>query len=1326
MRTSRTVIAILVIFLLSFGLKTGPAFSADQAFLGAVRELSGVVSPSGTFSAPPVAPIALAPGENFYLVFWAGPLSTNMTFSSAVVTIPPGFVTNGRGSGVSVPPGRTGAIPLTLTSSANASAGATWFAAIGVRAPLVQGSQTATAQSQNTAGSAFTATSPTLTVASPDIAVTLLPPQSTAQTIATLTSASLNVLTPRDGATNVLQPVQFTWQSVPDTVKYRILVSDKSDLSKLYAQWEVQGGATTSYYNPLNDPQTLALSSGTQYYWRVQALDGAGRLLASSSILKFQIQGTATSQTLKHDFAIDKITVPAPLESGAPGKIVVTISNKGTFPESNSSLQLFAKGQPAGTVPVPILNLNETKEITFPYTATSPGTLALSAILSQSADEDMRNNVSNATFTATTPQVNPSLDVNKKAFIKGESVVQKVTGCTPGGMLYGLVINPDGSQAKNGPYGPTDAGGSWSSAWDTGTAWWPNTQFGQYTIRYKDITTGKETNSAAFTVVASFGFNFPEAPATGAYNVKPGATMLAKVSGSTPGGTIQAYSGPTTGPQETALRGTANVVATGTADSSGNAAFTFTPTAPGYWVLWFVDTSTGKKSNIGNFTIFVHELILTPVSLVPDPPSINSQAIWTVRVTNGGGYTETWAPVQFSVDGTVLATQYVKSLAPGASQDVTFPWTPIVVRSYSFETAVVLGDDIEQGNNKDIRSISAAFAGPATQSAALGTEDTGAFGRAFHLYGGTPVLGNSCDRGGGTGSHQWGPGWTQDFCGGSAGDSALMQPADQSNILWVHGTMWQKYRSGGPDKYGYPRSNELPIPASPKGTSGVYQLFQKGIMVWHRNGPKAGQVFWTTYDVGQAWIAKGGAGGPLGFPITEEYSWNGTPTQNYEGGYITWTGQANVTIYKKPGELRVSKGIWIKEPPVEIGKYFDMQYWAKNYGDEPIRVKMLIMALRGPGGENIDPVQDLSARTVGPGEEVQVFVAIPNLGIPRKPGVYTAFASYQDFSGNWHELSAGEPGTLASRGFGVSLPAIAIAQAPAAPPPVTQPTPQSGQPAATGSEDTDAFAKAFQLYGGTPVLGVSKGPSHPWGEGWVQDFAGGSAGDSALMQPKDQGKILWVHGSIWNQYKIGGPTKHGYPRGNEEPAGTSPSGTTGVKQEFANGTLYWMQNGPHTGEVSRLYGGIRDTWAGTASKLGFPLGEEKPWRNGNRQDFEGGYIYWFAGKGNIAYQDIRDRSLYKAALIEKSPIPSLQPGQEATVWVKVRNTGEVAWYKGGQYPIVLGTAAPQDRKSPFTHDSWGGAGKDRPATMREDEVLPGEVATFEFKIKAPTEAKTHN
>ncbi|MBI2266188.1 MAG: hypothetical protein HYU64_13605, partial [Armatimonadetes bacterium] len=100
----------------------------------------------------------------------------------------------------------------------------------------------------------------------------------------------------------------------------------------------------------------------------------------------------------------------------------------------------------------------------------------------------------NVTVSPPVAQVNPALNLDKNAFIKGDTIVQRVTGCTPGGMLIGLSVNPDGSQSQNGPYGPTDANGAWSSAWNTGTAWAPNQKFGQYVIRYKDVTSGKETN----------------------------------------------------------------------------------------------------------------------------------------------------------------------------------------------------------------------------------------------------------------------------------------------------------------------------------------------------------------------------------------------------------------------------------------------------------------------------------------------------------------------------------------------------------------------------------------------------------------------------------------------------------------------------------------------------------------------------------------------------------------------------------------------------------------------------------------------------------------
>ena len=86
----------------------------------------------------------------------------------------------------------------------------------------------------------------------------------------------------------------------------------------------------------------------------------------------------------------------------------------------------------------------------------------------------------------------------------------------------------------------------------------------------------------------------------------------------------------------------------------------------------------------------------------------------------------------------------------------------------------------------------------------------------------------------------------------------------------------------------------------------------------------------------------------------------------------------------------------------------------------------------------------------------------------------------------------------------------------------------------------------------------------------------------------------------------------------------------------------------------------------------------------------------------------------KSATIDVS---SLVAGQRYYLSSSVRNTGNVAWQKGGSTPTVLGTSGPIDRTSAVCDPSWLGC--NRPAPLREYSVAQGQIGSFEFWFRAP-------
>jgi hypothetical protein len=78
---------------------------------------------------------------------------------------------------------------------------------------------------------------------------------------------------------------------------------------------------------------------------------------------------------------------------------------------------------------------------------------------------------------------------------------------------------------------------------------------------------------------------------------------------------------------------------------------------------------------------------------------------------------------------------------------------------------------------------------------------------------------------------------------------------------------------------------------------------------------------------------------------------------------------------------------------------------------------------------------------------------------------------------------------------------------------------------------------------------------------------------------------------------------------------------------------------------------------------------------------------------------------------EQVETPVLHLYDRTKVKMMFKNTGNIPWKKG---EINLGKLYNRDRPSIFYDESWLGAL--RPATVQEDQVLPGEIGTFEFYI----------
>lgn len=77
----------------------------------------------------------------------------------------------------------------------------------------------------------------------------------------------------------------------------------------------------------------------------------------------------------------------------------------------------------------------------------------------------------------------------------------------------------------------------------------------------------------------------------------------------------------------------------------------------------------------------------------------------------------------------------------------------------------------------------------------------------------------------------------------------------------------------------------------------------------------------------------------------------------------------------------------------------------------------------------------------------------------------------------------------------------------------------------------------------------------------------------------------------------------------------------------------------------------------------------------------------------------------------------MHPGERLFVRVTAQNTGSVAWSRDGANPLRLGTAFPFNHYTPYCDTTWVMC--DRPATLEEATVAPGDSGHFDFYMAVP-------
>lgn len=94
--------------------------------------------------------------------------------------------------------------------------------------------------------------------------------------------------------------------------------------------------------------------------------------------------------------------------------------------------------------------------------------------------------------------------------------------------------------------------------------------------------------------------------------------------------------------------------------------------------------------------------------------------------------------------------------------------------------------------------------------------------------------------------------------------------------------------------------------------------------------------------------------------------------------------------------------------------------------------------------------------------------------------------------------------------------------------------------------------------------------------------------------------------------------------------------------------------------------------------------------------------------------------------VAQSDYPAMTPGEVRAFWIRFRNVGTEAWLKG-VWGSQANLAVNGDNRLPFALGmAVGWLWEDRVATTTANLVLPGEVAEFDFSVRAPTAPGTYS
>lgn len=171
----------------------------------------------------------------------------------------------------------------------------------------------------------------------------------------------------------------------------------------------------------------------------------------------------------------------------------------------------------------------------------------------------------------------------------------------------------------------------------------------------------------------------------------------------------------------------------------------------------------------------------------------------------------------------------------------------------------------------------------ATYYVGQGSSSPENFVAAYNRVGGYPRIGSPFNT-----VHTWGNGCIQDFSGGWSGKSGIMQPYCTGAAYYVVYLQWayieRTWGGNAVNVIGYPTGDDF------RWGNGWAQHFSGGSQgATTLARPDQNNIVRQVWGGVRAyWLSLGGAAAKIGYPLSEEYAWNGIRRQDFQGGSILW------------------------------------------------------------------------------------------------------------------------------------------------------------------------------------------------------------------------------------------------------------------------------------------------------------------------------------------------------------------------------------------------------------------------------------------------------